>query len=188
MDAFYGEIRAFPYTFVPVGWMPCDGRSLSMAQYQILASVIGTTFGGNSSTFNLPDLRGIAVVGAGADAQGFDWTMSAKVYGTPTVSLTQAQMPQHDHVLQTQAGPSRLTMPSSSATVASAQYNNNGTLFNYQTFRSATSTPAPEFVTMADASVGVTGTGATHENHSPFLVMWYCINVNAPDSIYPVRD
>jgi len=26
MEPFVGEIRLFPYNFVPKGWLPCDGR------------------------------------------------------------------------------------------------------------------------------------------------------------------
>lgn len=47
---------------IPANWLPCDGRTLQMVQYQALLSLIGTTFGGSSSTFNLPDLRNKAPV------------------------------------------------------------------------------------------------------------------------------
>jgi hypothetical protein len=29
MDAFYGEIRAFPFFYAPAGWMECNGQLLS---------------------------------------------------------------------------------------------------------------------------------------------------------------
>ena len=48
---------------IPRGWLPCDGRALQMAQYQALASLIYTTFGGSGNTFNLPDLRNNAPAG-----------------------------------------------------------------------------------------------------------------------------
>ena len=57
MDALIGEIQLFPYNFEPRGWMLCDGRSLEIAYYQALYSLLGTTFGGNSTSFKLPDLR-----------------------------------------------------------------------------------------------------------------------------------
>jgi microcystin-dependent protein len=37
---------------------------LPVSQYEILFAVIGNTFGGDSSTFNVPDLRGRSIVGA----------------------------------------------------------------------------------------------------------------------------
>ena len=42
------------------GWIPCDGRSLDKrsSAYSTLYSYIGSNYGGNWSSFNLPDLRG----------------------------------------------------------------------------------------------------------------------------------
>lgn len=54
------EIQVFPYNFAPLGYQPCDGRSLQIADYQTLYSLLGTKFGGDGmTTFNLPDLRGM---------------------------------------------------------------------------------------------------------------------------------
>lgn len=37
--------------------LPCDGRTLQMAEYPKLSAVIGNTFGGDGqTTFNVPDL------------------------------------------------------------------------------------------------------------------------------------
>ncbi len=58
MDPYMGQIQLFPYNFEPRGWMLCDGRSLKIAYYNALYSLIGITFGGNGTTeFKLPDLR-----------------------------------------------------------------------------------------------------------------------------------
>jgi microcystin-dependent protein len=66
MDAFYGEIRLLPYSFVPQNFLPCDGRSLLIQQYSVLFSVIGNRFGGDGkTTFMLPNLNGRVVMGAG---------------------------------------------------------------------------------------------------------------------------
>lgn len=45
----------------PAGWCLCDGRALSRTTYKDLFNIIGTTYGkGNgSSTFNIPDFRGL---------------------------------------------------------------------------------------------------------------------------------
>lgn len=59
MEPFISEIRLFPYSDVPEGWLPCDGRLMPIAQYQALFSLLETTYGGdNRTTFALPDLRG----------------------------------------------------------------------------------------------------------------------------------
>jgi len=59
---FLGQICLFANTNskVPAGWTPCDGRALPIGSNTALFSVIGTVFGGNGSTFNLPDLRSAA--------------------------------------------------------------------------------------------------------------------------------
>ncbi len=66
-DHFIGEIRAFPFDFVPDGWMPCDGRELPIQQYQALYSIIGEKFGADRTKFKLPNLTGAAVVGFSRD-------------------------------------------------------------------------------------------------------------------------
>ena len=55
--AYIGEIRLFPYNFVPVGWAKCDGAILSIQDNQVLYALIGNTFGGNlPDTFGLPTI------------------------------------------------------------------------------------------------------------------------------------
>ncbi len=46
MESYLGEIRLFPLTWSPDGWLPCDGRSMNIQQNQALYSLIGTQFGG----------------------------------------------------------------------------------------------------------------------------------------------
>lgn len=60
MDYFIGGIVLFPYNFVPMGWMACEGQILTITQNQALYSLIGNTYGGSSAqgTFALPNLRG----------------------------------------------------------------------------------------------------------------------------------
>ena len=56
---YVGEIRMFAGNFAPVGWAFCDGSMLSIAVYDVLFQLIGTTYGGDGqSIFALPDLRG----------------------------------------------------------------------------------------------------------------------------------
>jgi len=58
MDPFLGEIRLFPYSYVPKEWAACDGSTLQINQNQALFALLGTVFGGDGkTTFALPDLR-----------------------------------------------------------------------------------------------------------------------------------
>jgi len=66
-DSFIGQVKITAANQIPSGWFPCDGRLLSMSQYDVLFSVLGNTYGGDGQTnFALPDLRDHFVVGAGS--------------------------------------------------------------------------------------------------------------------------
>ena len=64
-----GSILPYGGAIAPSGWFICQGQAISRTTYAELFAVIGTTFGsGNgSTTFNLPDLRNKAVMGAGTN-------------------------------------------------------------------------------------------------------------------------
>jgi len=53
-----GTINGFGMSTAPTGWLICDGSGVASATYMALYNAIGTTWGGNSTTFTLPDLRG----------------------------------------------------------------------------------------------------------------------------------
>ena len=76
-----GMISAFAGSSAPTGWFMCDGSAKNRTTENNLFDAIGTTFGtgDGSTTFNLPDLRGIFPRGAGvngtmtkADTSAFD--------------------------------------------------------------------------------------------------------------------
>ncbi len=97
-DSYTGEIRMFAGSFAPSGWAFCDGRSLPVPQYQALYAVIGNIYGGNTTDFNIPDLRGRIPVGQGTGIGISSKTIGEKS-GAETVVLTQAQLPQHTHAI-----------------------------------------------------------------------------------------
>lgn len=52
-----GTVLLFASKTIPVGnWLICDGRSLKTQNYQNLYNIIGNTYGGNETDFNLPNL------------------------------------------------------------------------------------------------------------------------------------
>jgi len=58
MDPFIATIQLFSFNFAPIGWLPCEGQLLQIAQNQALYALIGAVYGGNGTTnFALPDLR-----------------------------------------------------------------------------------------------------------------------------------
>lgn len=71
--AYLGEISLVGFNFAPNGWVPADGRSLLIDEHQALFQLLGTTYGGDSTTtFNVPTLV--------APAQGMTYVIS--LFGT----------------------------------------------------------------------------------------------------------
>jgi len=62
-----GEIKMWPTSSPPVGYLLCDGSAVSRTTYAALFALIGTTFGAGdgSSTFGLPNYTDRTVIGAG---------------------------------------------------------------------------------------------------------------------------
>lgn len=62
-----GSEIAYAGSAAPTGWLLEDGSAVSRTTYATLFAVIGTTYGAGdgSTTFNVPDSRGRAAIGAG---------------------------------------------------------------------------------------------------------------------------
>lgn len=89
---------------VPAGWVLCDGRALSTGSYAALFAVIGYTYGGSGTSFNLPDARGRVLVGAGAaSGGGAIGTVRTRggLIGVEDVTLALSQIPTHNHAAST---------------------------------------------------------------------------------------
>lgn len=197
MDAFIGEIRAFPYNYVPQGWLLCNGQQVAVGQYQALYTIIGNTWGGTpGQTFNVPNLQGITVMGQGT-GPGLTARAWSQSVGATSVTLTSSnQGPPHSHPLVVQdpvntgiqantlstpvANSSWLAQPNVVTGASTAQ-----TPASYQTYtgQSPTTTLSPNILGPAGGSTG--GAVAPHENRQPYLTLVYCINV---DGVYPVRN
>lgn len=70
-----GAVIAYMGTNAPNGWLMCDGSAISRTQYAALFAVIGTSsgYGDTTTTFNLPDMRGVflrGVNGTRSDGNG----------------------------------------------------------------------------------------------------------------------
>lgn len=99
MEGTIAEIRMFAGNFAPRNWAFCNNQILSIATNTALFSLLGTTYGGNGqTTFSLPDLRGRVPVGTG-QGPGLPVIQLGELGGSPTVTLTTANMPAHNHPL-----------------------------------------------------------------------------------------
>lgn len=63
-----GAVIQHAGTTAPTGYLACNAAEVSRSTYAALFSAIGTLYGAGdgSTTFNLPDMRGLFVRGAGA--------------------------------------------------------------------------------------------------------------------------
>jgi microcystin-dependent protein len=63
-----GAILPFAMNSAPAGWLAADGSNVNRTTYAALFAAISTTYGAGdgSTTFALPDLRGIFVRGSGS--------------------------------------------------------------------------------------------------------------------------
>jgi microcystin-dependent protein len=94
---YAGEVRIYTNATIPSGWLSCDGSVLNIGDYPALASVLGTTFGGDGiTTFGLPDLRDVAVIGDGAGA-GLTLRNYGDTGGELNHVLTVDELPSHNH-------------------------------------------------------------------------------------------
>ena len=93
-----GMVNAYAGGSAPDGWLFCNGQPVSRSAYPDLFAAIGTTYGAGDgvNTFNLPDLRGRTVLGAGAGS-GLTNRPLGQSGGAETHTLSVAQMPSHNH-------------------------------------------------------------------------------------------
>jgi microcystin-dependent protein len=91
---YIGEIRAVAFnSLVPGGFLACQGQTLAISQYNNLYQVLSNSYGGNGvNTFQLPDLRGATVVGAGLP----DYILGT-AYGIEQETLALTNLPAHTH-------------------------------------------------------------------------------------------
>jgi microcystin-dependent protein len=164
-DSYTGEIRMFGGTFAPMDWAFCDGQALPIAQYAVLFSLIGTTYGGDGvNSFNLPDLRGRLPM-----HQGSGYTIG-QAGGQETVVLQANQVPVHTHVVRAKSGNGDKDTPSGNVWAATPDG------------RYSTATPS---LAMKSSAVGNAGGGQAHDNIMPYLAVNFIICLNG---YYPTRN
>lgn len=101
-----GDIKTQGGSNVPAGWLACDGAAVNRATYGALYAALGGASspwgqGDGATTFNLPDLKGRMLMGAGAaagDATATTHALGTK-FGAEKVTLLAAEgsVPVHGH-------------------------------------------------------------------------------------------
>lgn len=163
---YVGEIRLFSFARIPQGWFACDGSLQSIANYEVLYTLLGTTFGGDGvNTFGLPDLRGQVPVHQGT-GPGLTNKVLGQGGGSEQVSLLEAQIPQHTHGYNVSTTTATATVPGNTTLLAAPANNDKMYTSNLNGLTA---------YAMAPASIGATGGSLPHENTMPTLTASFCI-------------
>jgi microcystin-dependent protein len=180
-EPFLSEIKIFSFNYPPRGWAFCNGQLLPINQNQALFALLGTTYGGNGQTnFALPNLQGRVPIHT-------DWNTSFPLGGaggSTTVTLSQQQLPAHNHSMSGKAAQAALVggaVPANTKSLAQAiaATGANPTPVNIY------STTTTGLVALNPASVTNTGGTQAHNNMMPYMVLNFCI---ALQGIFPSRN
>lgn len=167
MNPFIGMIAMFAFNRIPSGWALCNGQLLSIAEYEVLFVLIGTTYGGDGqTTFGVPDLRGKLPIHQGA-GPGLTNRVIGTLAGTENVTLTTAQLPAHNHPIMAVSEEGDVNAP------AGAYLANTGELD--KEYKSGST--APTTVQMGAASVSNLGGNLPFSIVQPTLTINFCISL-----------
>lgn len=177
-EPFVGEIRLFGFDYNPRYWLKCDGSTLPIQNYSALFALLGTSFGGNgSTTFQIPDLRGRAPIGAGT-APGRTPQTLGQTGGSPTATLSVDQIPSHNHVLN--AGTLNPPNPPQNVPAPSPQ-----ALLGLSAPNNVYIDPVTPDTAFNPVSISPNTGDQPHANMQPYLAINFCI---AWAGIFPARN
>lgn len=162
-DPFVSEIRVFSFNFAPHGWAECRGQVMPITQNKALWSLLETRFGGDGkNTFALPNFQARAPVSQG-QGEGTNYEVGDEG-GSFKVKLTEAELPRHTHTPKATNEPAELQAPAADRVLARSKpgYAYHGDV-------------TKDLVKMNPQATTVAGSGNSHDNTSPAIVLRYCI-------------
>lgn len=175
---FLGQILTFAGNFAPYNYMLCAGQLLSIAQFDALFALIGTTYGGDGvGTFALPDLRSRVPVHVGT-GPGLSTYVLGQNSGFENITLVSNNLPSHSHPVNIVTAAGNLAAPGGSAYLA-GEFQDGPAVPTYLTYSSANAQ-----VALAPNTIGLTGNSLPHYNIQPVQALNYCIAVNG---IFPTQ-
>lgn len=168
-EPFIAEVRIFAGNFAPRSWAFCNGQLLPISQNTALFSLVGTIYGGDGrTTFGLPNLQGRAAMHPGR-GPGLTPRTLGQSGGAETVTLSQTQLPSHNHVLNVEADErAEESEPNGQVLAAAEQYGDDAT-------------PSA----MSNQAVTSAGGGQAHNNMQPYIAINYII---ALQGLFPSRS
>ena len=180
MDPYLGMLFTMGFNFAPRGYALCAGQLIAISQNTALFSILGTYYGGNgTSNFALPDLQGRGAVGQGQNVGGSYYDLGEEI-GQEAVTITQLEMPIHNHLVNA------LTSPGDQSTPAGfilAEGPKTGTGPGSKSTNMYT-TAVPN-TNLNPLTIGVAGSSVPIGIMQPFLTINICI---ATSGIFPARN
>ncbi len=172
---YVGQILLYAFNFAPRDYAYCNGAQQAISQNQALFAILGTTYGGNGvTTFALPNIQDSTVMNIG-QGPGLSNYVLGQQSGVASVTLTQNQIPQHNHIATAQAAAKADFSNTPAAQGWMGSRAGGGNLFS----------TAPSGGNFAASVISTTGGSLPHMNEQPFLGMNYCI---ALYGIFPTRN
>lgn len=168
-DPFTGEIRIFCGNYVPDQWAACNGALLQIQQNSVLFAIIGNRYGGNgTSTFQLPNLNGMAPLHQG-NGNGLTPRNVGDTGGAAAVTLTSATMPNHSHAPMALNASGNINHP-------------DGAVWAQNVIAGRTPLPQPLYApapptdtVMYPMALAASGGGTAHNNLQPYLPLQFII-------------
>lgn len=158
-EPFIAEVKIFAGNFAPRNYAFCNGQLLPISQNTALFSLLGTTYGGDGRTTTaLPNLQGRAPMHPGS-GPGLTTRRIGERGGFEAVTLTEAQMPNHNHLLTANND-------------GEGEDNDPGGNF---TGKNGIYTAAGNLQPMSSRSLPNQGGGQPHTNMQPYLALNYII-------------
>ncbi|MEY4765726.1 MAG: hypothetical protein RI907_2399 [Pseudomonadota bacterium] len=173
-EPYIGSVCYTAANFCPQGYLPADGRELSIYQYQAVYALLGTTYGGNGvQSFALPDLRGRVAVGTGQRPGALAVTLG-QTGGQTQVNIQVNQMPAHTHTAQLKgtAAAGNSDSPAGAVPAKLARSSNFST------------GAATDNMSSSAIAMGSAGGGQPLDIRNPYLGMTACIAVTG---LFPSR-
>lgn len=175
IEAYLGQIIMGGWNFAPHGSLMCHGQILNISQNSALFALLGTNFGGNGrDTFGLPDMRGRVPVGSGQGG-GLSYRQLGEMGGSENVTLTAAQMPAHNHIVN--IGSSQAISDIATNRVLATQTRGENVPEIYTDTANAT--------TLRADAITAAGGSQAHNNMQPYLCVTFAI---VTQGLFPMRD
>jgi microcystin-dependent protein len=182
-------IFLFASNFAPQGYALCNGQILAISTNTALFSLIGTFYGGNGqNNFALPDLRGRAPIHTGGNSgqgPGLSAYVLGQFGGVENVTLTQSQMPVHNHTFIANKSAGTSAVPVSGTTYLSAGPSTGSGPNAAELKTYTTDTNEGNVVPLIPGAISTVGGSQPHTNIQPYLAVNYVI---ALQGVFPSRN